>query len=103
MKSLASNCGIDDLACAIKTIGAGGLLGVVGATVGTSIAARHTGSPRSLLGGALGAAVGTAAGVGIHYVLTEGGGSNLGEFAVVPIVIASQALAAAIGSRLLGR
>src|SRR5215211_772183 len=42
--ALASNCGIDDLACAIKTVGAGGLLGTIGATIGTTIAARQTGS-----------------------------------------------------------
>ena len=101
--ALASNCGIDDLACAIKTVGAGGLLGTIGATIGTTIAARQTGSRRSIIGAALGAAVGAAAGVGIHYLLTESGGSNLGEYAVVPIVIVSQGLAAAAGSRLLGR
>ena len=102
--ALGAHCGSgdDDLACIITTIGAGGALGVVGATIGTTLAARYTGSRRSLPGAALGAAVGTGVGLGIHYVLNSNSDRNLGDKVVVPIFVIAQGTFAALGSRLLG-
>src|SRR3982751_1156884 len=54
---LSTSCGGDDLGCGILKIGSAGLVGTIGATVGTTIAARHTGSRRSVAGAALGAVV----------------------------------------------
>jgi hypothetical protein len=99
---LTANCGVDDLGCVILNVGAGGLLGAIGATVGTTLAARYTGSRRSVLGAALGAVVGTGAGLGIHYVFNQSSDRNLGDAVVVPIFVVSQGVFAALGSRLFG-
>jgi hypothetical protein len=100
---LLVDCGIDDLGCVIMKIGAGGALGAVGATIGTTIAARHNDSRRSVAGAALGAVVGSGVGLGVHYILNEGTDRNLGDAWVVPIFVISQGTIAAIGSRVLGR
>lgn len=100
---LASSCGVEDLACIITTVGAGGVLGAVGATVGVSIAARHTGAPHSLIGAALGAVVGTGAGLGIHWLLNRSSDRNLGDAVVVPIFVVAQGVGAAVGGRAGGR
>lgn len=100
---LGSDCDTEDLGCIINTIGAGGLAGVVGATVAVTLAARHTGSARSATGAALGAVVGTGVGLGIHYLVNRGTDRNLGEAVVIPIFAVSQGTVAALGSRLLGR
>jgi hypothetical protein len=101
--ALTKACDTDDLACVITKVGAGGAIGVAGATVGTTFAARHTGSDRSVLGAALGGVVGTGAGLGIHWLLNRGTANNLGDWIVVPIFTLSQGTFAAAGSRLLGR
>ena len=44
---LLSECGVDDLGCEILTVGAAGLAGIAGATIGTMLTARFTGSRRS--------------------------------------------------------
>lgn len=100
---LGSDCDSDDLGCIINTIGAGGIAGMVGATVAVTLAARHTGSPRSVAGAALGAVVGTGVGLGVHYLVNKGTDRNLGEAVVIPIFAVSQGVVAAAGSRLLGR
>jgi hypothetical protein len=102
LTALVSNCGIDDLECTFKTVGAGGLLGALGATAATTVVARQLGSPRSAGGAALGAVVGTGVGLGVHYLLNRESDRNLGDAVVVPIFVVSQGLFAAIGSRLLG-
>ena len=100
---LVSNCGVDDLVCLLKTVGAGGVAGVVGATVGVSLVARATGSRRSIAGAALGAVVGTGLGVLIHIGLDRGTDRNLDDVIVIPIFTVSQGTIAALGSRLLGK
>jgi hypothetical protein len=101
--ALAADCGFDDLGCEILSVGAGGIAGIVGATIGTAIAARQTGSSHSVLGAALGATVGTGVGLGIHYIFNRGTNRNLGMPVVVPIFVISQGTVAALGSRLLGK
>lgn len=100
---LSTSCGGDDLGCGILKIGSAGLVGAIGATVGTTLAARHTGSRRSAVGAALGAVVGTGAGLTIQYFVTRGRASTLGDRTAAPIIIVSQGIVSAIGSRLVGR
>jgi hypothetical protein len=100
---LTANCGIDDLACVITSVGAGGALGVVGATIGTVLMAQYTGADRSALGALLGAVVGTGAGLGVHYLVNRASDRNLGDAVVIPIFVLAQGTFAAIGSRVIGR
>jgi hypothetical protein len=100
---LTSRCGVEDLACGITSVGLGGVLGVVGATVGTLVVARYQESPRSAAGAVLGALVGTGVGLGVHYVLNNNSDRNLGDAVVVPIFVLSQGVLAAAGSRVVGR
>ena len=100
---LSTSCGGDDLGCGILKIGSAGLVGAIGATVGTTLAARHTGSRRSVVGAALGAVVGTGAGLAIQYFVTRGRASTLGDRIAAPIIIVSQGVVSAVGSRLVGR
>jgi hypothetical protein len=98
---VASRCGVEDLRCILLTVGAGGALGAIGATVGTSLAARYTESERSLGGAAAGAVVGTGVGLGVHYLLNRNSDRNLGDKIVVPIFVLSQGILSAVGSRIL--
>jgi hypothetical protein len=98
-----NKCGVEDLRCLILKAGASGLAGAAGATIGTTLSARYTGAKRSVAGAALGAVVGTGAGLGIHYLVTRAGGGNLGDNVVAPIVILSQGILSTAGSRLLGK
>lgn len=100
---LTSRCGVDDLACGITSVGVGGVLGVVGATVGTLVVARYQESPRSAVGAVLGGLVGTGVGLGVHYILNNNSDRNLGDAVVVPIFVLSQGVLAAVGSRVVGR
>lgn len=100
---LTSRCGTEDLECTILHVGAGGALGVIGAAAGVTLAARHTGSRRSVAGALLGGIAGTALGLGVHYLLNRGTDRNLGDRVVVPIFVLSQGIVAAAGSRWLGR
>ena len=100
---LVSNCGVDDLVCLLKTVGAGGVAGVVGATIGVSLVARATGSKRSIPRAVLGAVVGTGLGALIHIGLDRGTDRNLDDVIVIPIFTVSQGTIAALGSRLLGK
>ena len=99
---LSVDCGFDDLGCEILTAGAAGALGVVGATVATSLAARSTGSRRSAGGALLGAVVGTGVGLGVHWLVNQNSDRNIGDAVVLPIFVISQGTIAALGSRLLG-
>jgi len=101
--ALASNCGVEDLACTILTVGTGGALGAIGATLGTTLVARQTGSRRSIPGALAGSVVGTGVGLGVHYLLNRGSDRNLGDRVVVPIFSLAQGIFAAWGSRLAGR
>jgi hypothetical protein len=98
-----SDCGVDDLACVIQAIGAGGALGVVGATLGATLTARATGSDYSVLGAVLGGLVGTAVGLGVHWLFNQNSDRNLGEYETIPLFAVSQGIFAAMGSRALGR
>ena len=98
-----TSCGGDDLGCSIIRVGAGGVTGAIGATIGTALAARYTRSRRSVVGSALGAVVGTGVGLGVHYAFNRNSDRNLGDAVVVPIFVLSQGTFAAIGSRLLGK
>jgi hypothetical protein len=99
---LTAACGVEDLACIIRKVGAAGALGVVGATVGTTLVARRTGSDRSAAGAAIGAIVGTGFALGTNWLL-ERANYELGRATIVPMVVLSQGTFAAAGSRLLGR
>jgi hypothetical protein len=100
---LAKDCGDDDLGCEILTVGTAGIVGAIGATVGTTIAARMTGSRRSVLGAGLGAIVGTGVGLGVHYLVNNSSDRNLDDGAVVLTIFSmSQGTVAALGSRLIG-
>ena len=101
--AVASKCGVEDLACTLLTVGAGGALSAIGATVGTTLVARQTGSNRSVPGALLGSVVGTGVGLGVHYLLNRNSDRNLGDKVVVPIFALAQGVFAAWGSRLLGR
>lgn len=100
--ALLSRCGIDDLGCDILTAGAAGVAGVAGATVGTMLAARYIGSRRSAGGAALGALVGTAVGLGIHYAVNRNSDRNIGDPGVYVIFALTQGISAALGSRIIG-
>jgi hypothetical protein len=99
---LTSHCGVEDLGCIITSVGAGGLLGAIGATLGATLAAHETGSRRSVGGAAVGAVVGTGVGLGVHYLLNSNSDRNLGDAIVIPIFVISQGTFAALGSRLMG-
>jgi hypothetical protein len=101
--AVASNCGVEDLACTLLTVGAGGALSAIGATAGTTLVARATGSHRSVPGAFLGSIVGTGVGLGVHYLLNRESDRNLGDKVVVPIFALAQGIFAAWGSRLVGR
>jgi hypothetical protein len=97
-----SNCDVEDLRCLLLTVGAGGALGALGATIGTSLTARAMNSPRSTPGAALGAIAGTGVGLGVHWLLNNSSDRNLGDKIVVPIFVISQGLFATLGSRVFG-
>lgn len=101
--ALAAHCGHEDLGCVILNVGAGGALGAVGATIGTTLVARHTKSARSVAGAALGALVGTGVGLGLHYAFNHSSDRNLGDAVTVPLFVISQGAFSALGSRLLGQ
>lgn len=100
---LVADCGVEDLGCIIRTVGAGGAMGAIGATAGVTIAARRSNAPRSVAGAALGAVVGTGVGLGVHWLLNRSSDRNLGDAVVVPIFVISQGVFAAVGSRTLAR
>ena len=101
--AVVSNCDVEDLACTLLTVGAGGALSAVGAAVGTTLVARQTGSHRSIGGALGGSVVGTGVGLGVHYILNRESDRNLGDKIVVPIFALAQGIFAAWGSRLAGR
>ncbi len=100
---VSADCDVEDLACLIKTIAGAGALGVVGATAGTILVARRNGSPRSVVGAAAGAMVGTGVALGVHWLLDNNSDRNLddAEF-VIPLFAIGQGTFAALGSRLAG-
>jgi hypothetical protein len=100
---LSTRCGVEDLACIITKVGAGGALGAVGATAGTIIAARAMRSPSSIGGALLGSVVGTGVGLGVHWLFNRSSDRNLGDAIVVPIFVVAQGAFAALGSRALAR
>lgn len=99
---LTSDCNVDDLGCEILSIIGAGAAGVVGSTVATQLVAGHTGSRRSVLGAALGGAVGTGVGLGLHYLINANSDTDLDSDAVIPLFAVSQGVFAALGSRLIG-
>ena len=101
--AVVSNCDVEDLACTILTVGAGGALSAIGAAAGTTLVARQTGSRRSIPGALAGSVVGTGVGLGVHYLLNRESDRNLGDKVVVPIFAIAQGVFAAWGSRLGGR
>ena len=101
--ALTQKCGVEDLGCTILKVGAGGAVGALGATVGSQLASRYTGSRRSVAGAVAGAIVGTGVGLGVHWLLNAGTDRNLGDNIVVPIFVISQGVFTAIGSRAFGR
>jgi hypothetical protein len=96
---LISDCGPDDLGCEIVSVIVAGAAGVLGATLGTALVARQTGAKHSVAGAALGAILGTAVGLGVHYLVNRNSDRNLGDAVVVPIFALSQGFFAAIAGR----
>jgi hypothetical protein len=96
---LASDCGVDDLACGIISVITAGAAGALGATLGATLVAHRTGGEHSAAGAAVGAILGTGVGLGVHYVLNRNSDRNLGDAIVLPIFAISQGLFAAIGGR----
>ncbi|HET9426133.1 MAG TPA: hypothetical protein VFO55_12230 [Gemmatimonadaceae bacterium] len=99
---LTSRCDVEDLGCGIISIGSAGLVGVIGATAGTTLAARGTGS-RSSIGGAIaGSVLGTGVSLGVHYLLNRNSDRNVGDAITLPIFVIGQGVGAALGSRVIG-
>jgi hypothetical protein len=92
--------GEDDVVCALETLSITGALGVMGATAGVAIAGRSANQRPSIVGGLLGAAAGTAIGVGLHHLITEEMNKELNDAGTFALFTISQGTFAAAGARL---
>jgi hypothetical protein len=90
----------DDVVCTLRRLGVTGVIGVIGATVGTAVAGRLADTDPSLVGAFLGAAAGAAAGIGLEHLITEEMGQPLGNVGAVLLFSVTQGILAAAGSRL---
>jgi hypothetical protein len=90
----------DDVVCTLRRLGITGIIGVAGATTGTMVAGRWAGTDPSLVGAFLGAAAGTAVGIGLEHLITEELNQSLGSGGAVVLFSVTQGLLAAGGSRL---
>lgn len=94
-------CG-EDLGCGIGVIG----LGLIGATVLAPVAdvvvGRAFNTSPSATGAALGSIVGTAAGIGLVYLINEAGGFQAAPEVIVAFAV-PHGILTAMGSRLLAK
>jgi hypothetical protein len=90
----------DDVVCTLRRLGVTGAIGIVGATVGTVVAGRWRRTDPSVVGALLGAAAGTAAGIGLEHLVTEELDQPLGNAGAVLLFSVTQGILAAAGSRL---
>lgn len=90
----------DDVVCTLRRLGVTGIMGIAGATVGTVAAGRMRGTGPSVAGALLGAACGTAAGIGLEHLITEELSQPLGNVGAVLLFSVTQGILAAAGSRL---
>jgi hypothetical protein len=90
----------DDVACPLKRLSVAGLMGVLGATMGTVVAGRAARTSPSLIGAFLGAVVGAAAGIGLDHLVTEEMGQSLGDVGAIALFSVTQGVLAAAGSRI---
>jgi hypothetical protein len=93
-------CGVEDLGCTIKKAGLGIGLSTVGAAVGSHVAGRVGGTNPSGWGGALGAVLGAAAGVGAWHLFTEELDVANSPAAAIAVYAVTQGLITAAVSRL---
>ena len=99
--AITNDCsGEDDVVCALQSLSVTGALGAVGATAGVTVAGRPASQQPSVLGSFLGAAVGTAAGIGLHHLITEEMDQGLGKAGSFALFTISQGTFAAIGGRI---
>jgi hypothetical protein len=90
----------DDVVCPLKRLSVAGLMGVLGATMGTVVAGRAARTNPSLIGAFLGAVVGAAAGIGLDHLVTEEMGQSLGDVGAIALFSLTQGVLAAAGSRI---
>ena len=90
----------DDVACTLQKLGITGIIGVVGATIGTAVAGRWAATDPSLIGAFVGAAAGAAVGIGLEHLVTEEMDRSLGDVGTVVLFSVTQGILAAAGSRL---
>ena len=90
----------DDIPCTLRRLGAVGVAGVAGATVGTVVAGRMAGSSPSVVGAFLGAAAGAVAGVALEHFVTEEMNRSIGNVGTLVLFSVTQGILAAAGSRL---
>jgi hypothetical protein len=98
-----NECPSDDVVCTLRRLGVTGIIGVAGATIGTTVAGRWAGTDPSLIGAFVGAAAGAAAGIGLEHLITEEMGQSLGNAGTVVLFSVAQGILAAAGSRLVAR
>ena len=96
----AGDCAVDDLGCTLEKVFVGIALGTAGAAAGAIIAGRSYDTDPSALGAGLGAIAGAAGGIGLWHLFTEelDVGNHSGSAAI--IFVGTQAVATALGSRL---
>jgi len=92
-------CGVDDLECTIKGLGAAGIGSVIGATAGTLIAGRSIGSRPSGIGAFVGSVAGAFAGVGLVHAMTEEANLKLEKPLTIAVYSLTQGIITALGSR----
>jgi hypothetical protein len=90
----------DDVVCTLRRLGITGIIGVAGATIGTTVAGRWAGTDPSLIGAFVGAAAGAAAGIGLEHLITEEMGQSIGNAGTLVLFSVAQGILAAAGSRL---
>ena len=98
--SRPDRCGVDDLECTIKGLGAAGIGSVIGATVGTVLAGRSVQSRPSAFGAFLGSLAGAAAGVGLVHAMTDEANLRLEKPLTVAVYSVTQGIITALCSRL---
>lgn len=97
--SRPDRCGVDDLECTIKGLGAAGIGSVVGATLGSVLMGRSVRSQPSGIGAFVGSVAGAFAGVGLVHAMTEEANLKLEKPLTVAVYSITQGIITALGSR----
>jgi hypothetical protein len=95
------DCPTDDIACILQKRSVSGVIGVAGATLGTTLAGRWASTEPSIAGAFLGAAAGLGIAIGLEHLLSEEMDRSLGDAGVVLLFSLAQGILAAAGSRLI--